>query len=150
MESNKNELATIANAAANLGLALSESGNTAYCSFVAADEKAKTMLYNGMNNPDERIANEINQIIMVRDVYAETVDIVDEDTGEITQCPRVVLFDANGKSHVAVSVGIVNALKKLFKVFGQPSEWEKPLPLKVKQIGIKKGSMLTLELVNGK
>lgn len=143
---NKNELATIANAE-NIGLALSDSGNTAYCSFIAADASSKAMLFNGMNNPDERIANEINQIINVKDVYAETVDLVNDETGEIAACKRIVLFDADGKSHVAVSNGIFNALKKLFKVFGQPSEWEQAIPLKVKQVAVKAGSMLTLEMV---
>ncbi len=134
----------------NLEMQLSDGGNTAYCSFAATDSAAKAMLFNGMNNPDHRVADQINQVIEVKDVYAEMVDIADEDTGEITQCPRIVLFDSKGESHVAVSVGLLSALKKLFKVFGQPSEWEKPLPLKVRQVNVKAGSMLTLELTKGK
>ena len=129
---------------------LTEAGTQAYCSFDPSTPEAKAQLYNGMVNPDYRISDEINQTISVVNVYAEMLELVDEDTGEISTAPRIVLFDSEGKSHVAVSKGIMNALKRLFKVFGQPSEWEAPIVVKVKQVGVKAGSMLTLELAKKK
>lgn len=118
-----------------------------FCSFKPEDNAARAMLYNGMNNPDHRIADEIGAIILARDVYAEKVNVVKPETGEIEEATRVVIFDEKNESHVAVSIGIYNALAKLFLVFGRPT-WTEPVPLRVKQIptsGTKK--MLTLEVV---
>lgn len=117
----------------------------AYCSFTATDTESRAILFNGMNNPDHRIGDEINTVINVKHVFVEMVDIVDEKTGEVDACPRIVLFDDKGESHVAVSLGILSALKKLFKVFGMPGAWTEAIPLRVKQVAIKERKMLTLE-----
>lgn len=117
----------------------------AFCSFTATDTESRAILFNGMNNPDHRISDEINTIINVKHVFVEMVDIADEKTGEIESCPRIVLFDDKGESHVAVSLGILSSLKKLFKVFGMPQDWTETVPLKVKQVSIKERKMLTLE-----
>ena len=118
----------------------------AFVSFTAEDAAAKAMLYNGMNNPDFRVANEIGQVIHVRDVFVEQVSVTNAETGEVQEAPRIVLFDADGRSHVAVSAGILNALRKLFQVFGKPT-WTEPLPLLVKQVNTSPTrKMLTLEV----
>lgn len=116
-----------------------------YCSFKPESDEDRAMLYNGMNNPDFRLGNEVGQVIQVKAVYVEMVNLVKEDTGEVTTAPRIVLFDADGKSHVAVSVGVLSALQKLFIVFGKPTAWTAPLPLMVKQITNKERRMFTLE-----
>lgn len=118
-----------------------------YCSFDTSSPAGKARLYNAMSNPDERISAHINEEIVVVDVYAEMIDITNEDTGEVTSCPRVILIDPNDTSFVAVSTGIYGDVKRLLQIFGEPSTWEKPIHLKVKQVQIKKGSMLKLQLV---
>jgi len=138
-----NELAARANDV-DLETALTAQTNS-FCSFQATDAESKAVLFNGMNSPDHRLADEINTVINVQHVFIEMVDIADEDTGEISTCPRIVLFDDKGESHVAVSLGILSALKKLFKVFGRPETWAAPLPLRVKQVTIKVNKMLPLE-----
>lgn len=130
--------------AIDLETALTTQTNS-FCSFTATDAESKAVLYNGMNSPDHRLSDEINTVIKVQHVFIEMVDIADEETGEINTCPRIVLFDEKGESHVAVSVGVLSSLKKLFKVFGRPESWTTPLPLKVKQVTIKVNKMLTLE-----
>lgn len=129
----------------DLETALTVQANS-FCSFTPTDAESKAILFNGMNNPDHRIADEINSVISVQHVYIEMVDIANEETGELTACPRIVLFDDKGESHVAVSLGVLSALKKLFKVFGRPETWEKAIPLRVKQVSVgSTNKMLTLE-----
>ena len=130
----------------NTNLMTPAQGQASYCSFTAGTTKEKAMLFNGMNNPDAKLSDEVNQVIAVKEIYAEMVDLADEETGEITTVPRVVLFDAEGKSHQAMSIGIFKAVKKLLDVFGEPSQWEEPIKVKIKNQSIKERKMLTFEV----
>lgn len=118
-----------------------------YCSVNADDPVKKAELFNAMNNPDERLADHINEVIKVKDVYCEAVELVNEQTGLSNVNPRIVLIDEKGKSYQCVSFGVFNALKKIMSpaFFGAPT-WENPIPIKVKQITRGQRSMLTLEI----
>lgn len=118
-----------------------------YCSVIADDPGKKAELFNAMNNPDERLADHINEVIKVKDVYCEPVELLNEQTGLSTVNPRIVLIDEKGKSYQCVSFGVFNALKKIMSpaFFGAPT-WENPIPIKVKQITKGQRSMLTLEI----
>ena len=107
------------------------------------EEKAK--LFNAMNNPDKRISDMIGKIINVKDVFVEEVRFADEETGEITFAPRIVVIDTNGESYQAVSVGVMSAFKKLFQLFGQPT-WSEGIPLEVKQVKNGKNNILTFAI----
>lgn len=123
--------------------------STSYCSLVANTEDEKLTLYNAMNNPDFRLADMINEIINVKDVFVEVVHCTNRESGEVTSCPRIVLIDEAGAGYQCVSIGVFSALKKLFAVFGEPSEWTSTIPIKVKQLTKGERKMLTLEVVKG-
>lgn len=116
-----------------------------YCSFDATTPEEKAQLFEIMNNPAERLADNINKTIHVKDVYCEIVDCVNEETGEVTKAPRVVLIDKDNVGYQAVSTGIFSAVKKLFMIYGQPT-WEKPIPIEIKQIKKGKKSLLTFNI----
>lgn len=116
-----------------------------YCSFDATTPEEKAQLFEIMNNPAERLADNINKTIYVKDVYCEIVDCVNEETGEVTKAPRVVLIDKDNVGYQAVSTGIFSAVKKLFMIYGQPT-WEKPIPIEIKQIKKGKKSLLTFNI----
>ncbi len=99
----------------------------------ATTMEEKANLFNAMNNPDKRISDMIGQIINVKDVFAEEIEIVNKETGEVNRAPRIVVIDTDGVSYQAVSVGVMSALKKLFGIFGLPT-WEEGIPLQVKQV----------------
>lgn len=117
-----------------------------FYSFVPEDNAGKIKLFNAINNPDERLADHINMTIPVKDVLIEIVELVQESSGELEKCPRIILIDDKGKTYQAVSIGIMNGLKKLFKLFGPPT-WETPVKLRVKQVTKGEKKMLTLEAV---
>lgn len=119
---------------------------TQFCSMQASTPEEKAQLFNAMNNPDKRLADCINMQINAKDMYVEVVTCTNEETGEQTACPRIVIIDDKGVSYQAVSIGIYSALKKVVQVFGAPT-WVKPVPLKVVQITKGNRKMLTLNVV---
>lgn len=126
---------------------MSVAQNLVYCSFQANTPAGKIKLFNAKSNPDDRIANHINKEIEISDIYAEMIELPDEETGEMVTCPRIILIDKTGKSFVAVSQGIYTDIKSILQIFGQPVEWEKPLTVQVKQVAVKSGSMLKLQVI---
>lgn len=117
----------------------------AFCSVNAETMEEKALIFNAANNPQHKIADHINKKIMVRDVYAETLELVNKETGEVDKAPRIVLIDDKGEAYECVSVGMFSALKKLIATFGEPT-WEQPIPVVVKQEKVANGSMLTISV----
>ena len=116
---------------------------TSWVSFTADTHEEKVKLYNAMSNPDKKVADCINSTILLKDVYCEMIPMVNEETGEVSNTPRIVLIDKDGHSYQAVSFGVFNALKRIFDVFGTPT-YETPLAVKVIQISSGKNKMLSL------
>lgn len=117
-----------------------------FCSFEPVDMQGKTVLFNISNNPKFRIGDEINETINVAHIFAENVTCKNEETGEQNTCPRIVLIDDKGEGHQSVSLAVFGATKKLMQCFGHPSTWEKPIPVKIKQITKGKNKMLTFDV----
>lgn len=118
---------------------------TMFCSLNPSNDDEKMVVYNAMNNPAKRISDCINTTINVKNVFCEVVNCKNNETGEITTCPRIVLIDDKGVGYQAVSIGIYSAIKKLIAVFGEPT-WEKAIKLKVVQVTKGERKMLNLEV----
>ena len=115
-----------------LSVDLSDTAKTNYSSIKGDSREEKAKLYKAKSSPDKRLADCINQKIYAKDLYMEVVSITNDQTGEIQDCPRVVLLDKDGVSYSSVSFGIYNSLKSLVAVYGQPT-WEEPIPVIVRQ-----------------
>ena len=118
---------------------------SSYSSLVANTPEEKAALFNLMNNPEKRLSECINMTIEAKDVIIETVECINEKTGEVTKVPRTIIVDKNGVGYQCASFGVFNALKKIFAVFGAPT-WETPLPLVVMQITSKEHKIMTLNI----
>lgn len=123
---------------------LSHPESNAFCSINEDSLEAKKLVYNASNNPTHKIDDYINKEIALKDVFVEIIELVNENTGELEQAPRIVLIDDKGESYQCVSTGIFGSLKKLMAIFGEPT-WEEPIHVVVKQVKVKRGTMLTLE-----
>lgn len=115
------------------------------------DRAASVRVFNAMNNPTDRVANHINEVIEVQDYLIEMTEIEDTDSygnglGSFSAVPRVVLVAPDGKSYQATSYGIANAVRNVVMVCGD-APWVPPVQLKVKQVPTKRGSMLTVDMV---
>lgn len=118
-----------------------------YCSFRPTNDKERAVLFNAMNNPDYRLSECIGKTIELKHVFCEVVNCTNDETGEITSAPRVVLIDSEGASYQGVSVGIYSAIKKLFLVMGTPDKWKNTVNVKVEQITKGKYKMMTISMV---
>lgn len=119
-----------------------------FCSFDTSTAAGKAKLFNVMTNPDKRVSDFINKEIEIKDIYAEQIELTNEETGETENVPRCILIDTKGVSYVAVSKGVFGDLKRLISLFGSPSVWVEPLKVTVKQVNVKAGSMLKLILAD--
>lgn len=129
--------------------------NETYMSFNATTQEEKIKLYNAINVPDYKLSDFINKSISVRDVIIMGVEINREvnpfDKNEFDsvddkrKANRVILIDMDGKSYAATSDGISNAVRTLMNVFGS-LHFEDGLNVTVKQVNVKRGSLLTLSL----
>jgi hypothetical protein len=117
----------------------------AMCSIKAETMEEKALVFNAANNPQHKVADFINKKIILKDIYAETLELVNKETGEVDKAPRIVLIDEAGEAYECVSVGMFSALKKLIATFGEPT-WEQPIPVVVKQEKVANGSMLTISV----
>ena len=143
MEENKN---LVVNNKENFVEELKESHNVMFCTVNQDEPKAKALVFKAMNNPSNRVADYIGKVIKIKDIFVESVDIENEETHEIDTVPRIVLFDDNNETYEAVSRGLFNALQKLISVFGLPT-YDEPIAVEIKQKAVKKGSMLTFDIV---
>lgn len=121
------------------------SRQTTFCSLKANTLKERAMLFKAMNNPEKRVGDCINMTINAKDLFCEVVNCVNQQTGEVEACPRIVIIDDKGVGYQAVSLGVYSAIKKIIQVFGVPS-WETPLPLVVKQITKGEKKLLTFDV----
>lgn len=129
--------------------------NETYMSFNATTQDEKIRLYNAINVPDYKLSDFINRDINVRDVIIMGVEInreanpFDKSDGDAVderrKANRVILIDMDGKSYAATSDGISNAVRTLMSVFGS-LHFEDGLTVTVKQVNVKRGSLLTLSL----
>ena len=132
------------------GFSLADDIQTAggnFCSLVAADNKARVTLYNACSNP-EKLSAHVNEPIKMAHVFAEVIQCANEQSGEIVNCPRVVIIDDHGKGYQAVSVGIYNSVKRIIGLFGNPASWDSPHTIKCKNVDIGGGQhTYTLEVL---
>ena len=99
-----------------------------------------------MQGNSERLGNVIGEVIEVEHVLAHRVDMIDEETGEVTTGDRVILVDRNGRSFAGVSVGVRKSLQFIMALYGMPP-WTPELKLRVGQIETKRGRTFTLKPV---
>lgn len=121
------------------------SASNSWTSFRAETPEQKAALFAVMNNPEKRISDCINMTLYIKDLYIESVQCTNPDTGEVKTCPRIVAIDKDGVGYQAVSMGVYGAFRKLIQIYGAPT-WEKPIPIKVRQITRGARSMLTFDI----
>lgn len=117
-----------------------------YSSLKVDTHEQRVAFYNATSAPDEQLRDHINEVLYIRDVCAEPVDVTDDKTGEVRRAVRVIMVDVNGVSYSTLSAGIYNSLKRVFGIFGAPT-WENGLALKVKQMNSRERQVLTLVAV---
>ena len=119
-----------------------------YCSKKAETDEEKKELFNALESCDALLNDCVGQEIEIQDMYIEEKQVIDEKTGELKTKYRTILFDKSGQTYATGSYGIYNVLKKIVQIYGLPTNWEKPLKVKVTKRPIGNGKQsLTLTLI---
>lgn len=119
-----------------------------YTSLLAESEDTALLLYKAMNNPDERLSDHINEIVTIRHIFIQPIELPNQETGEVQISPRIVLISDDGTTYATISKGIYNSLKNLCTIIGTPETWKAPVKVKVIQRTIKERKMLSLDAVD--
>lgn len=137
---------TNANNSASAMAVMGENERPMFCSFNPTSKEDKVKLFKALTQSDKKLSDCINAVIPMKDVMVQMISITNKDTGEVSDAPRIVLFDKDGTSYSCVSWGIYNSLKTIMRVFGEPT-WDEPMNFKVTQVTNGNRKMLSLEIV---
>lgn len=119
-----------------------------YCSKEVVTEQDKKDLFNALESCDVLLNDCVGNTLIIKDIYIEEKQVIDEETGELKTKYRTILFDEAGQTYATGSYGIYNVLRKIVQVYGLPTTWEKGLEVKVSKRPIGNGKQsLTLLIV---
>lgn len=92
--------------------------------------KIKTLQANQDNVP---LSDYVGKTLKITNIIMQRVDLVDDKTGELDEGIRSILIDDTGKAYSATSKGIVNALRQIMSIMGEPKQWDSPLSVEVQE-----------------
>lgn len=126
---------------------LNDSSAAFYTTIKGTDFAARKLIA-AAQTKSKPLADSLNQQIDLTNFIVQSVSLQDENTGEITDAPRVTLIAADGVAYHATSTGLLSALRNIIATLGEPDSWPEPLPVKVvEQRGRKGFRFMTIELV---
>lgn len=128
--------------------AASDTNAIPYCSFQPDTAEGATALFNAMSQAENAIKEFINMDIEVADVFVQGAVQVDEETGEARETAKVVVFDSEGHTYATTSMPFYKTLCNLCTMIGPPDKWVSPIVIKPVQIKVKKGQMLSFEVIS--
>lgn len=108
-------------------LSFTQIGGRTYSSYLPKTNEEKVTFYNLINGDCPRLISAVNVPIALKDVYAEECEFIDKESGEASNGIRIILIAEDGTAYACASKGIFMALTKLFRLFGEPRSWKKPL-----------------------
>lgn len=118
-----------------------------YTSLALNTRADRLRMLNTVNN-SVPLVDEVGKEIAVKDVVFNTVEITDPETGEISSALRSTLIDVEGNAFHATSNGIVQSMRQVFNMLGEPTDWDEPLKVRVLEKRGRNGfRFLTLDFV---
>lgn len=90
----------------------------------------KVRLYSALQNA-AKLSDHLNEPLHMVNAVAQSVQVTDEQTGEMTNSARVIIVTDDDKAYAATSPTLLAGLNTMFGIFGTPNTWEKPIAVKV-------------------
>lgn len=90
----------------------------------------KVKLYSALQNA-EKLADHLNEPLHMVNAVAQSVQVTDEQTGEMTSSARVIIVTDDDKAYAATSPTLLAGLNTMFGIFGTPNTWTQPIAVKV-------------------
>lgn len=91
----------------------------------------RVKLLKAFQDCDARLTESVNLSIKAVDFVAHDVELTSKETGEVVQCTRLVVIDADGLTYECVSGTLLKSLQTVAFAYGQPP-WTPPITLTVK------------------
>lgn len=110
------------------------SAKQTYSSLVPKTHEEMVNFFNAVNSPTKRLKEMVNLEVEVKNIYAETIDFIDRETGESVPGVRIVLIAPDGTSYQASSKGVFSSVSKLLQIFGEPKRWKNPVKIRPKEV----------------
>lgn len=105
-----------------------------YSSIKGTDIATRLEILKAVNEADP-IADHLGEVIELRHIVVQAVDTVDEKTGEPQSYERVILVSDDGKAFVGSSKGLMNSVRTILGVLGEPETWGMSIPVTVTEEG---------------
>lgn len=118
---------------------------TAIATFDLSDKENQRKAYNAAVAADDSIKNHVGETIAMTGYYIESIQVVDELTGEVDYRPHVVIFAADGTTYEGQSKGLVSALQRLNAIIPNISE-DEPVDIQIIERQARLGRMYTIKL----
>lgn len=100
-----------------------------YSSIQGDSIEDRLAVYTAISNA-EKLADHVNEVINVKDVILQPVEMLDRETGEMRGAVRTILIADDGQAYAATSSGIETSMKSILTIVGEPTTWEHPIAFK--------------------
>ena len=87
----------------------------------------------------EPISEHLGEVINLVHFMGQTINVMDEATGEMTVRARTIILDDKGNAYSATSDQLLNSLVTLTAIYGPPAQWSAPKPIVVKEARSRRG-----------
>lgn len=87
----------------------------------------------------EPLSEHLGEVINLVHFMGQTINVADENTGEMSIRVRTIILDDKGKAYSATSDQLLNSLVTLTAVYGPPAQWSEPKPIVVKEERSRRG-----------
>ena len=108
-----------------------------YSSFNSEDRAGKLKLLSAITDAAPLNEN-LDKRIDLENIVLQATTLTDDETGEVSDVVRIILIDADGSAYAAISGGLLKSLQNITGIFGDPSTWSEPLPIKVTEVRSKR------------
>lgn len=126
---------------------LASGAPTMYNSIKGEDFEARKKTYSAVSSA-KKIRESLGKKINLENIIVQPIEVADENTGEISKQPRVILIDADGTAYYGISGGLFRSVGDVIGMLGEPETWPAPLPVVVKEMqGRGANRFYTIELV---
>lgn len=116
--------------------------DTEYISFKPETVEEKKMVFNSTKKCDDLLRNHIDEVVGIKNFYFK----IYFNTKEQKNKCRVVIFTDENKTYITTSFQIMQDLRSICSVFGEPSTWSEPVKVKINEVTANNGKALTLIL----
>lgn len=115
-------------------------------SFDTRSVEGRQLLQKCEEAPDQSLRTAVNKSIRVRHVYAQRIELVNEQTAEAVPATRICVIATDGRVYACVSEGVRQSVWRLIRGHGLPP-WKDGIPVTVtlKELGNKRQWLTLLE-----